>query len=84
MQRYSLSSTAFKPILYRVVDISKNYNLGDFYSLYIAFLRRREVLGGRSIPLGGIRQTLLLTKALTNTLTALIYITLRLKPAIRA
>jgi hypothetical protein len=42
-------------MLYKVADISRNYNLGDFRSPYIAFLRRRENLGGRSIPLGGMR-----------------------------
>ena len=52
IQRYSLFSTAFKPILCRVVDISKNYNLGDFYSLYIAFFKQRENLNNRSIPVG--------------------------------
>jgi len=50
-----LSSIAFKPILYRAADISKNYNFKDFRNIYIAFLKQRENLGSRFIPLGGIR-----------------------------
>ena len=42
-------------MLYKIADISKNYNFGDFRSPYIAFLRWRKNLGGRSIPLRGIR-----------------------------